>query len=73
MSVSYSNSNGTGIANSSSEKRRNTNRNSLYSTSFSMKRCTIPELNKFVFGSKWTMFYNDALRTMQGNVPIILL
>jgi hypothetical protein len=29
--------------------------------------------NKFLFGSKWTMFYNAALGTMQGKVPIILL
>ena len=31
------------------------------------------EPNKFLFGLKWTMFYNAALGTMQGNVPNILL
>jgi hypothetical protein len=30
-------------------------------------------LNNFLFGSKWTMFYNAAFGTMQGNVLIILL
>jgi hypothetical protein len=29
--------------------------------------------NKFLFGSKWTMFYNAAFGTMHGNVLIILL
>jgi hypothetical protein len=29
--------------------------------------------NKFLFGSKWTIFYKAAFGTMQGNVLIILL
>lgn len=29
--------------------------------------------NKFLFGSKWTIFYKAAFGTMQGNILIVLL